>query len=153
MRMTRETVSQLDTMIDHLTGEELGQALVALNERPDVLDAICLQAIGKKNRPAWLLQVLCRPANAVVVAEAIFMHTHTLGIRVQTLERFVLPRQAGGIETAFGPVTSKQYEISGQAYARPEADAAQKITARAGVGAPALRLSLQTRGQRLPDDA
>ena len=49
---------------------------------------------GKKNRPAGLLRVLCRPADTENVARAVLRHTHTLGLRRQLLQRLVLPRRA-----------------------------------------------------------
>ena len=86
-----EDVMQLECHLDHLTGEELGTALEQLAAAADVLDVLWLPGTGKKNRPAGLLRVLCRPADTENVARAVLRHTHTLGLRRQLLQRLVLP--------------------------------------------------------------
>lgn len=145
--MKHEIIIQMETAIDHLTGEELGQALEALNGMPEVLDAIYLCGLGKKNRPAGLLQVLCREENSDAVCAAIFRHTHTLGIRMQKIERVVLPRGIGEEECAGESAPAKIYELEGMSYARPEADAAREIARKRKVGAPALRFARQHQKQ------
>lgn len=137
----RERVVQLETHLDHLSGEELGLALTALSGMACILDALWLPGIGKKNRPAGLLRVLCRPDDEAEAATAVFRHTHTLGLRRQTLERSVLPRAATTMLLAGEPVAAKDYRIEGRTYLRPEADALRELAARLGVGAPALRFA------------
>lgn len=46
----------------------------------------------KKNRLAMGVRVLARPDRAEAVAQACFSETTTLGLRLQVLERRVLPR-------------------------------------------------------------
>lgn len=142
----REQVVQLETHLDHLSGEELGLALTALSGMDGILDALWLPGIGKKNRPAGLLRVLCRPADEAEAAAAVFRHTHTLGLRRQTLERVVLPRAATTLVLAGEPVAAKEYYVEGRACVRPEADALRNLAARLGVGAPALRFGKEGAG-------
>lgn len=133
-----EAISLLETNIDHLTGEEIGQALDALNDLPEVLDATWFSGIGKKNRPAGLLRVICRPENETAVLEAMFRHTHSLGIRRQKMERFVLPRK--NIIQQSNGLPAKAYLLEGVEYLRPEADAVAALAKKLGLGAPAIRL-------------
>lgn len=135
----REPVVQLETHLDHLSGEELGLALTALCAMDCILDALWLPGIGKKNRPAGLLRVLCRTDDEAAAATAVFRHTHTLGLRRQTLERTVLPRAATTVLLDGEPVAAKEYGLEGRTYVRPEADALRDLAMRRGVGAPALR--------------
>lgn len=135
----REPVVQLETHLDHLSGEELGLALTALSAMDCILDALWLPGIGKKNRPAGLLRVLCRTCDEAAAAAAVFRHTHTLGLRRQTLERTVLPRAATAVLLDGEQVAAKEYDLEGRTYVRPEADALRDLAARRGVGAPALR--------------
>ena len=87
----REKVMQFESHIDHLSGEDLGMALEALSAMPEVLDVLWLPGVGKKNRPAGLLRVLCLPGQRDCVENALLRHTHTLGLREQTLDRVVAP--------------------------------------------------------------
>lgn len=134
-----ESVVQFESHIDHLNGEDLGMALTALSSMPEVLDVLWLPGVGKKNRPAGLLRVLCLPGHRPAVADAVLRHTHTLGLRVQTLERMVAPRHAAVAEVAGQQLPAKEYVIEGQIYLRPEADALEALARQRGVGVPALR--------------
>ncbi|MBE6441196.1 MAG: DUF111 family protein [Desulfovibrio desulfuricans] len=135
----REPVAQLETHLDHLNGEDLGLALTDLAAMPEVLDVLWLPGVGKKNRPAGLLRVLCLPRHRDVVAGAVVRHTHTLGLRLQTLERLVLPRTAARLRLAGETLAAKRYTVEGRDYVRPEADSLAETARRLGVGAPALR--------------
>ena len=135
----REPVTQFESHIDHLNGEDLGMALEALSAMPEVLDVLWLPGVGKKNRPAGLLRVLCLPRQRGCVETAVLRHTHTLGLRVQTLDRIVAPRRSTVVETAGQRLAAKEYDIEGKTYVRPEADAVKAAAGRCGVGAPALR--------------
>ncbi len=135
----RELVTQFESHIDHLNGEDLGMALEALSVMPEVLDVLWLPGVGKKNRPAGLLRVLCLPGHRASVQNAVLRHTHTLGLRVQTLDRIVAARRASSVDMAGQRLTAKEYDIEGKAYVRPEADALKTAAEKGGVGVPALR--------------
>ncbi|WP_394027821.1 nickel pincer cofactor biosynthesis protein LarC [Desulfovibrio falkowii] len=136
----QEVVSQLETHLDHLTGEELGLALSALAEMPEVLDVLWLPGVGKKNRPSGLLRVLCLPVHEDMASRAVLRHTHTLGLRRQRVERLVLPRRGVSARLAGQDMPAKLYEIEGRSYVRPEAGAVARAARAEGLGAPALRL-------------
>lgn len=114
-----EEIAQLETHIDHLTGEELGAAITALSALPAVLDVLWLAGITKKNRQGGLLRVLCHTQDSDAVEKALFSLTHTLGIRRQVLTRRCLPRYATSLEG----LAAKGYRLEGQDYARVEAEA------------------------------
>lgn len=142
-----EAVVQLETHLDHLTGEELGAALEALAALPEVLDILWLPGLGKKSRPSGALRVLCTPPHRDAVTAAILRHTHTLGVRHCLLQRTVLPRSLGHCAAGQAlnpdglPLPAKLYSLEGRLYARPEADAMREAAAALGVGTPALRVS------------
>ena len=143
----REYVAQLETHLDHLTGEELGAALETLAALPEALDVLWLPGIGKKSRPSGVLRLLCAPPHREAVTAAVLRHTHTLGVRHCLLERTVLPRRAGRCRagSAIGRgdalLPAKIYRLEGRDYARPEADAVREAAAAMGAGSPALRMS------------
>ena len=140
-----ESVALLESHIDHLTGEELGAALEELSALPQVLDVLWLPGLGKKNRPAGALRVLCLPQHATAVQQAFFRHTHTLGLRIQVMDRAVLPREA--VQTACSlsketqtSLPAKKYRLEGADYVRTESDALREAARQQGLGMVALRL-------------
>lgn len=135
----REHVLQLETHLDHLSGEELGMALTALASLPETLDVLWLPGIGKKNRPSGLLRLLCLPEDEEAAARAVLRHTHSLGLRRQCLERLVLPREPAACRVAGESLAAKAYVLEGRRYVRAEAEAVKEAAVRRGVGAPALR--------------
>ena len=135
----RELVAQLETHLDHLNGEDMGLALEALSHMPEVLDVLWLPGVGKKNRPAGLLRVLCLPPDRERVAQAVLRHTHTLGLRWSLMERIVLPRSSCQWPVAGENLPAKAYALEGLTFVRPEADALAQAARRRGVGVPALR--------------
>lgn len=135
----REEVCQLECHLDHLSGEELGAAIEALAAAPAVLDVLWLAGIGKKNRPSGALRVLCAPAAQEEALCLLFRHTHSLGVRIQRLERAVLPRTAGAAVCDGERLPAKCYALEGRSYVRPEADALARHAAGRGLGMPALR--------------
>ena len=54
------TVTVLETNVDDCSGEQLGYAMECLL-REGALDTSCIPVYMKKNRPAYMLQVICRP--------------------------------------------------------------------------------------------
>lgn len=142
-----EQIAQLETHLDHLTGEELGLALEILAAMPEVLDVLWLPGLGKKSRPSGVLRVLCAPRHREAVTAAVLRHTHTLGVRHCLLQRTVLPRGAGRCPAGQALsqdgliLPAKLYRLEGRDYARPEADAVREAASALGVGAPALRMA------------
>lgn len=135
----REHVAQLECHLDHLSGEELGQALEVLAGLSETIDVLWLPGTGKKNRPAGLLRVLCLPEHEATVTTAVLRHTHSLGLRRQWIERLVVPREAAEIQCAGHTLTAKAYTLDNARHVRAEADAIKALAAQLNVGAPALR--------------
>lgn len=134
-----EDVLQLESHVDHLTGEELGAAVERLAGMKEVLDVLWLAGITKKNRAGGLLRVLCMPQDGAVVCAAMVRHTHTLGVRWQRVGRVILPRKA--VRTGDG-LSAKAYVVEGREYVRVECEALKAAADAAGVGMPAMRLGV-----------
>ena len=74
--------------------------------------------VMKKGRPAITLSALAPPADEGAVARTMLTETTTIGVRVRTERRHVLPRSIAPVDTPFGPVrvktssyrTSAEYE-------------------------------------------
>jgi uncharacterized protein (DUF111 family) len=61
----------------------------------------------KKNRPAALISVLCRPVDVDALEMILFRETSTLGVRRQSVERRCLERESETVNTPYGPVRVK----------------------------------------------
>lgn len=139
---TAETVVVLETNIDHLTGEEIGACFEALFQA-GALDVLFLPGVMKKNRPGGLMQVLCRPGDTNTIRQAVFQHTMTLGLRQQTMQRTVLPRETRRRNTSLGALAIKESRLGDQNYSRPEFEALQALARRTGRSVAQLRYLLQ----------
>jgi pyridinium-3,5-bisthiocarboxylic acid mononucleotide nickel chelatase len=101
-----ESLATLETNIDDLNPEFYDYVLTRLFQA-GALDVFLSPIQMKKNRPATLLSVLCKPEDIPHLTEIIFAETSTLGIRQQFVNRFALPRQIQQVETPYGPIRVK----------------------------------------------
>lgn len=95
----------IETNIDDMTGEQFGFALGEL--RPLALDAWLVPIYMKKERPGSMLCVLCAREQVDAVCDSLFKHTTSLGLRIGSVRRRVLPREVKTVETPHGPVRVK----------------------------------------------
>ena len=86
-----ETVVELATNLDDITGEQLGHAITELMEA-GALDAWVTPIVMKKGRPAHTLSVLVAPPQAPELAGLVMSMTGSLGVRTRQLDRFVAQR-------------------------------------------------------------
>ena len=101
-----DQVCELKANIDDMTGEALGFAMERLLEA-GALDVFYTPVQTKKNRPALLLTVLCRPSDADRLAAEILRHTTTFGVRRTDCERYAMAVSSETADTAYGPIRSK----------------------------------------------
>ena len=111
-------VVELAANIDDMTGEELGFAVEMLLEG-GALDVYTQPIYMKKSRPAVKLCVIAAPEEAERMAQLIFRHTTTLGIRQYLCHRYELERDFDKKSTPFGEITvkiSKGYGVTKEKY-------------------------------------
>jgi uncharacterized protein (DUF111 family) len=102
----------------------------------------------KKNRPATLLRVLCRPAKTEDLRTILFAETSTLGIREQNITRHSLARSIRTVETPYGPVRVKFARLGlGQSKAAPEYEDCRQLAVEQGVALREVYLSAQQAAQ------
>lgn len=89
---SKETVYELRTQVDDMTGEEIGYALNKMLSL-GANDAYTTPIYMKKSRPAYMLSVICTEDKKDFFTEQIFKHTTTLGIRAVKCERATLTRE------------------------------------------------------------
>ena len=97
---------ELAANVDDCTGEVLGATIESLLAA-GALDAWATPAVMKKSRPAWVLSVLCSPADEAAMENILFAQTTTFGVRRSTCTRSKLLRHHETVQTPYGPVRVK----------------------------------------------
>ncbi len=128
---TDDIIWKLETNIDDCTGEQLGFALELLL-KSGARDAFYTPVFMKKNRPAWLLTVICEESNIPLMEDIIFKNTTTVGIRRQMMKRTILPRRTETVKTEYGEIKVKVCIYNGEEKAYPEYESAVAIARREG---------------------
>jgi uncharacterized protein (TIGR00299 family) protein len=101
-----EPLILLETNIDDMSPQVFGYLFQRLLEA-GALDVFCTPIVMKKNRPATMLSVLCRPDHAGSLADMLFAETTTLGIRRRDVTRMAVERSHQTVQTPLGPVRVK----------------------------------------------
>ncbi len=127
-----DTIWKLETNIDDSTGEQLGFVMELLLNS-GAKDAFYTPVYMKKNRPAWLLTVICDEDLIGRIEDIIFENTTTIGIRRQEMQRTVLPRKNVTVSTQYGDVEVKICTHNGREKIYPEYESAADIARRKGI--------------------
>lgn len=102
----REEIEVLETNVDDVTGEVLGNLIEELM-RIGAKDVSIIPATMKKGRCGHVIKVICDPRDSCRIAEEIVRQTGSLGIRVMaTKHRWIVPRE---IEEVDVPIGGKNY--------------------------------------------
>ncbi|HEY9060158.1 MAG TPA: nickel pincer cofactor biosynthesis protein LarC [Pseudobacteroides sp.] len=101
-----EDMVLLETNIDDTTSEILGFTMEKLLEH-GAADVYYTSIYMKKNRPAYMLSVLCKKQLEEKMADIILRETSTIGVRRSVVKRHVMDREVVKINTGFGDVRVK----------------------------------------------
>lgn len=101
-----ESILELSCNLDDMTGEAIGFALELLLEH-GALDAYTLPIGMKKSRPGVILSCLCKPEDEDRLTDLMLRHTTSLGVRVTSHRRKILPRSFETVETPYGSIRVK----------------------------------------------
>lgn len=104
--MQVETLTVLACNLDDMNPEWYGP-LVETALEAGALDVWLTPTHMKKGRPAVVVEVLCRPADAPQLRDLLFQQTTTLGIRESRVTRWALPRTFQTVSTSYGDVRVK----------------------------------------------
>ena len=131
-----DTVRIVETNVDDVTGEEIGNLISVMSEM--ALDVSVIPLITKKNRPGYLIRVITTPEKEEEICERLILETGTLGVRVQPLyHRYKVKRYTENISIKLKGETHtarvKISEISGFKRFSCEYDDAVKISRRTGI--------------------
>ena len=128
----KDTIIKMETNIDDCSGEVLGFVLEKLM-KAGAKDVHYIPAYMKKNRPAWVLNVICREEDMEALQEIIFRETTTIGIRYTRMERTVLKREQRTVETPLGTAQIKVCTFHGEQYCYPEYESAARLSKEQGI--------------------
>lgn len=126
-----DKIIKLETNIDDSTGEALGFVMDELFVS-GALDVQYLPCFMKKNRPAWLLVVLCKVEDAAKMEKIIFTHTTTIGIRRAEMERTCLARSKRSVEVFGEKAEVKIVDVYGEKRFYPEYESVSQIARKIG---------------------
>ena len=102
-----EGLFMIETNIDDMNPEwydYVGGALFGAG----ALEVFTQPAAMKKNRPATLLSVLCRPDDRATLRRILFRETTTIGVREYPVQRYALERAATTVNTRYGSIRVKK---------------------------------------------
>ena len=130
---TSDKVQILETNIDDCSGECMGYLMDRLLEA-GARDAHYSPVFMKKNRPGYLLRVICDTENIAALEQIIFEETTTIGIRRIEAERTILPRKKAEIDTPIGKAQVKICTLpDGQVRYYPEYESAAALAKKNGI--------------------
>ncbi|MBR0164669.1 MAG: nickel pincer cofactor biosynthesis protein LarC [Lachnospiraceae bacterium] len=137
-----DEVTELLCNMDDMTAEQLGFAYDRFFEA-GAIEVYTQSIFMKKNRPGYLLSVMCREADKDKVLRAIFAHTTSIGVREYRSLRHVLTRRIETLETSFGPVRRKISEGYGTRREKLEYEDLSRIALEKGTGIEQIRREIE----------
>lgn len=129
-----EPCIELETNLDDVTPEAAG-ALSAKLFESGARDVWMIPAVMKKQRPGYVLHVLCFESDLDCFSELIFRETGTLGVRVNRKERRILERDMVAVKLSCGAeVRIKRAFLDGKVIsAKPEYEDCRKVSSEFGI--------------------
>ena len=124
---TKDTIIKMETNIDDCSGEVLGFVMERLM-KAGVRDVHYVPVFMKKNRPAWVLNVICKEEDMETLQNIIFEETTTIGIRYSRMERTILPRETRTLPTPWGEVLAKVCTLNGKEQLYPEYESVAQLS-------------------------
>lgn len=136
-RFERDTVQIIETNVDDAPGEVVGHMidkLVSMGAR----DVTVAPAITKKGRPTNMVTVICDSSSLDAMVSALISETGTLGVRVRSSERRIVPRTIVSVPvTIQGRSFTVQCKIAGNGNAaghfKVEADNVRHVSESLGI--------------------
>lgn len=126
-------VYKLESNIDDSNGEQLGFVMELLL-KAGAFDVHYMPCFMKKNRPGYMLSVICDRSKISELEHIIFTQTTTIGIRRMKYERSVLPRKTYTVQTQWGEAAVKEVILdTGERRIYPEYESVAKICRERGL--------------------
>ena len=109
-----DEIGVIECNIDDMTPEAMGALQIEILKQ-GALDCIIYNAQMKKQRPGFLLQILCKTEKILNFANLVLQNTTSLGVRYKVEKRFILTRKKDNISTPYGKAEFKvAYDSKGE---------------------------------------
>jgi len=106
-KLQLDTVKILETNVDDVSGEVLGNMIEKIMVQ-GAKDVTISSAITKKGRPTNLVSVICDSDTMNSIMDLLVAETGTLGVRVRTSERYIVPR---AIKTVSVNIQGQSFDV------------------------------------------
>lgn len=116
----------LESNIDDCTGEMLGFSMERLLAA-GAADVWATPIFMKKNRPAYMMSVLCREEKLGELEAMVLMETTTIGVRKYPVNRTVMERSFKTVDTLYGPAQVKVCSFKGKTFFYPEYEDVRRL--------------------------
>ena len=127
-----DRVVLLETNLDDFVPEHFDYLMERLFAA-GALDVSLQHLQMKKNRPGYLVRVLARPAERLVLARILFAESTAIGVRVTESDRIVLDREERRVQTPFGRIRVKRvWDLEGRLLVSAEYDDCKRAAGKAG---------------------
>ena len=123
----KDSIIKMETNIDDCSGEVLGFVMERLL-KAGARDVHYVPAFMKKNRPAWVLNVICKEEDMETLQNIIFEETTTIGIRYTRMERAILQREQRIVQTPWGEAQVKVCTLNGKEQFYPEYESVAELS-------------------------
>jgi len=121
-----QDVEVMETDVDDDTPEMMTELTGMLCEA-GAIDVTLIPILVKGGRPALRLTVLCPKGEAAQLSGLMFSHCRTVGIRITTARRLVLPHTTLSVETPWGLVEVKKVKRPNRTEIVPDFDKCRRI--------------------------
>jgi uncharacterized protein (TIGR00299 family) protein len=146
-RDATETVFEIRTHLDDITGEHLAHAIDRLMAE-GALDAAASPLVMKKGRPGHLLTVLALPADSEKLAAIVLRETTAFGLRMDRVERRTLRREEKMVQTPHGPVRVKLGYLGDKlVQIHPEDDDCRRLAISSGLSPTVIAFAARSAAQ------
>lgn len=136
----------LETNIDDCIPEVLSYAMDKLLDA-GARDVWFTPIYMKKNRPAYMLSVLCKPDKESAMEELIFSGTSSIGVRRSVLDRVIMDRKEVDVKTPYGTVKGKQCTFGSITKLAPEYDSVKALAEKNGISILDIYRSFPQKGE------
>jgi TIGR00299 family protein len=126
-----DMVCCLESDMDHISGEIMGDVGGRLM-LAGALDVSWCPVFMKKGRPGYRLTVLCSMGKKEEFIDLIMLHTRTLGIRMQRMERVVARRSTATVQFYDSSIEEKYCSYKDTVFTKPEYESLAGLSTKTG---------------------